>query len=249
MKAEPAIQCVQANWPAPANVRALSTTRLGGYSTGRYAGLNLAMHVGDDADTVARNRESLSSTLKLPSSPMWLNQVHGERLIDAAEWQDGLSADACYTGKPDTVCAILTADCLPLLLCNEAGTRVAAIHLGWRGICSSLIPQAINRMDSAPSGILAWIGPHIHAESYEVGADVLAAASGVSATAMDAFTPTREDRWLLSMSALVAGVLKEHGLAKIYMAESCVYRDSQRFYSYRREHHTGRMASLIWMET
>ena len=207
------------------------------------------MHVGDDPEKVAQNRKQLVSQLELPAEPLWLKQVHGNRLINAAEWQNSVVADACYTDRRNTICAILTADCLPLLLCDDAGTRIAAVHLGWRGICSSLIEQTIYKMETAPSRILAWIGPHIHAGNYEVGEDVFAAASGMDTLAVDAFSPVVGERWLFSLSRLVTSILNKHGVTQVYEANACVFQEADCFYSYRREKTTGRIASLIWMES
>lgn len=247
-KTEP-LSCISADWPAPDGVRALTTTRLGGFSQGSYRSFNLAMHVGDDRHNVTRNRDRLIAALRLPSSPLWLEQVHGEQLINAANWQPGITADACYTKDSGLVCTVLTADCLPLLLCHGKASCVAAVHLGWRGICSPLLDRTIAAMGDEPEQLLAWIGPHIHAGNYEVGNDVREACLELSADSALAFTRRSENRWLASLSTLVESRLKKLGVTRLYASDRCVYDDIDHFYSYRREKVSGRMASLIWMET
>ena len=157
-------------WPAPSGVRALITTRAGGASRGAYAGLNVGLRSGDDAETVARNRASLGQWL--PAEPLWLRQVHGTTVVEADTAEDNPEADAALARRKGKVCAVLTADCLPLLLCDEAGTIVAAVHAGWRGLCSGVIEQTLRAMDRPPQALLAYLGPAIGPAAYEVGAEV-----------------------------------------------------------------------------
>ncbi|MFT5350296.1 MAG: YfiH family protein, partial [Gammaproteobacteria bacterium] len=159
---------IPANWPAPHWIKAGTTTKRAGTSLPPYAGLNLASHVGDEPETVERNRALLQHELQLPSPPLWLQQEHGARLISSGEWSINVIADACFTRQGNIVCGILTADCLPLLLCNKEGSQVAAVHLGWRGICTNILHEVRSSFDTDSSNLLAWIGPHIHAKCYEV---------------------------------------------------------------------------------
>jgi polyphenol oxidase len=163
---------LKAEWPVPARIQAGCTALHLGFFSPPYTGLSLAGHVGDEQETVERNRRLLESELELTRAPLWLEQVHGDRIIDSDDWFAGIHADACTTSDGDVVCAILSADCLPLLLCNEEGLPVAAVHLGWRGICSTLLDQAISSFGPRTEGLRAWIGPHIHSEHYEVGEEV-----------------------------------------------------------------------------
>ena len=158
------------NWPAPANVKALQTTRAGGVSHAPYVSLNLGAHVNDDAIAVVQNRQLLSPYL--PSEPVWVNQVHGIKVIDAAQSTCLQNADASFTTKANVVCVTMTADCLPVLLCDQAGTVVAAVHAGWRGLCDGVIEAAVNKFSVVPSEILAWLGPAIGPNAFEVGEDV-----------------------------------------------------------------------------
>lgn len=249
MKADNSLVCINANWPASTSIRALTTTRFGGNSKGQYAGLNLAQHVGDDASRVDENRALLAQQLDLPSRPLWLRQVHGERLIHSSQWQNELAADGCFTDQKGVVCAVLSADCLPLLLCNKDASHVAALHLGWRGICRSLLGQTLAKMNCGPSEILAWIGPHIQARNYEVSEDVRSACLKTCTKADKAFTARENGLWLVSLSSVVRAILNEQGVTNVYSEDRCVFEDKDAFYSYRREGSTGRMASLIWMET
>jgi purine-nucleoside/S-methyl-5'-thioadenosine phosphorylase / adenosine deaminase len=238
-----------ANWPAPAWIKAGTTTRQSGFSLPPYASLNLAQHVGDKLETVEQNRTFLQHELQLPSAPLWLQQVHGKQVINSDEWSADVVADACYTKQDGIVCAVLTADCLPLLLCDKEGSQIAAIHVGWRGLCQGIIDVALSRFETEHSNILAWIGPHIHADNYEVGKDVhsacLQAISGTDHT----FTFRGEGKWLASLEALVRHKLTSTGISMIYTCNRCTFDEQASFFSYRRQKLTGRMASLIWMET
>ncbi|MBE0613456.1 MAG: peptidoglycan editing factor PgeF [Burkholderiales bacterium] len=236
------------DWPAPAKVRALITTRAGGASRGAHAGLNLGMNCGDDMDAVAQNRASLRRSL--PAEPLWLRQVHGTRVVDAEATEGAPEADAAVARRPDSVCAVLTADCLPLLLCDEAGTTVAAVHAGWRGLCAGVIEQALSAMDLPPQNLLAYLGPAIGPEAYEVGAEVRAAfvAADPEGDAGSAFVPGKPGKFYADLYALARRRLARGGVARIHGGGFCTYTERERFYSYRRDSVTGRMASLIWME-
>lgn len=223
----------------------MSTTRRGGVSVAPYDSLNLGDHVGDDARAVEQNRTHLMEALNLPVSPVWLRQVHGARAVDAMH--GSCEADAAYTGQPGVVCAVLTADCLPLLLCNAAGTRVAAVHAGWRGLAAGVIETALAAMGPG-ADLLAWLGPAIGPGAFEVGNEVRDIFIAHDARAQNAFRPLPNGRWLADIYQLARLRLAAHGVARIYGGHACTYSDKTRFYSYRRDGITGRMATLIWLD-
>jgi YfiH family protein len=239
---------IAANWPVPQNIRAFTTTRRGGVSTGPYAGLNLGAHVDDDPAAVTTNRQWLTETLVLPQEPHWLTQVHGNRIVDPASPKSNWVADGACTSQPGVVCAVLTADCLPLLLCDRAGTRVAALHGGWRGLAQGMVWAGIEQMHRPPEHIMAWLGPAIGPQVYEVGEEVYQSFLGCSADLAMAFKPTRPGHWLLDLYAIARQLLAETGVSATYGGEYCTYRMPDRFFSHRRDGVTGRMATLIWME-
>lgn len=237
---------IPADWPAGNWIRAGTTIRTGGISRGAYASMNLAGHVGDDPQAIRENRRRLTTYMTLPAEPVWLEQVHGSRVI-AAHKYDSRRADAAWTDQPGIVCVVLTADCLPLLLCNRDGTRVAAVHVGWRGLAAGVVQEAITTL--APAGnLLAWLGPCIGPGAFEVGNDVYQACCSVVPGAEDAFVPVRHNHWLADLPQLVRQVLISLGVSECHGDGSCTYSDDQRFYSYRRDGTTGRMASLIWID-
>jgi hypothetical protein len=238
------------DWPAPHGVRALVTTRAGGVSRGAHAGLNLGLHSGDAVEDVARNRAELRRWL--PAEPLWLRQVHGTTVVEAEETEGSPEADAAVARRPGTVCAALTADCLPLLICDQEGTVVAAAHAGWRGLYSGVIEQTLRIMDRPPESLLAYLGPAIGPSAYEVGAEVreafIAAAPGDEAEAGAAFRPGSPGKFYADLYALARQRLVHWGVHRIYGGGYCTYTERERFYSYRRDGATGRMASLIWIE-
>jgi YfiH family protein len=241
---------IKPNWPAPANVKALQTTRVGGLSQPPYANLNLGTHVNDDPLTVAINRQLLSP--HLPSEPVWVNQVHGTRVVDAAQTDCLEDADAAFTTHPDVVCVTMTADCLPVLLCDEAGTVVAAVHAGWRGLCDGVIESAVNKMATDNSKVLAWLGPAIGPQAFEVGDDVRQQFLQKDANAIHAFKPNG-NKWLCDIYTLAEQRLQRSGITQIYGGgvdeDFCTLTDEARFFSFRRDNVTGRMASLIWLDS
>ncbi|MBE0627405.1 MAG: peptidoglycan editing factor PgeF [Burkholderiales bacterium] len=236
------------DWPAPPTVRALITTRAGGASRSAYAGLNLGLHCGDDIGAVVRNRASLRQWL--PAEPLWLRQVHGTTVVEADAAEGNPEADAALARRPGRVCAALTADCLPLLLCDEAGTTVAAVHAGWRGLSSGVIEQTLRAMNRPARALLAYLGPAIGPGAYEVGAEVRAAfiAADPGGESGSAFAPGAPGKYYADLYALARLRLARSGVARIYGGGYCTYTERARFYSYRRDGATGRMASLIWME-
>jgi len=236
------------DWPAPSRVHAVTTTRRGGVSLPPYDTFNLAGHVGDDADAVAANRVRLETALNLPAAPVWLQQVHGTGVVDAAHSANGAEADGAFAGAPAVVCAVLTADCLPVLLCDRAGTRVAALHAGWRGLASGVLEAGVDALGLAPADLLAWLGPAIGPEVFEVGEEVRAAFMAADAAASAAFRPSPTGRWLADLYRLARLRLAARGVSSVYGGGLCTVSDPDRFYSFRRERDTGRMASLIWLE-
>ncbi|MDH5484927.1 MAG: peptidoglycan editing factor PgeF [Gammaproteobacteria bacterium] len=237
------------DWPAPANIRAVTTTRQGGVSERMYQGFNLALHVEDDPQHVMQNRQILVQQLDLPSEPVWLNQVHSNRVIDAANTSPLPSADAAYALDSHIVCCVMTADCLPVLICNKQGTKVAAAHAGWRGLLDGVIEASITCLEEPAENILVWLGPAIGPGAFEVGDEVRAGFEARQAEASVAFTPARPGHWLADIYQLARIRLKSIGVTAVYGGEFCSVTDAKRFYSYRRDGQTGRMASLIWSET
>ena len=245
------------HWPdLPPNVGALATTRRGGVSRGRYddglggGGLNLGDHVGDRAEDVDRNRSRLQPAL--PSQPSWLSQVHGNRVVDAQPAAERQQADASIAVGPGVACAILSADCLPVLLCDTTGRAVGAAHAGWRGLAGGVLQNTVARMQAAGAGdLLAWLGPAIGPQQFEVGQDVWDAFVGLDANACSAFValPDRPGKYLADIYHLARQILRKAGVGKVYGGGFCTVSDTKRFYSYRRDGVTGRMASLIWLKS
>ncbi|WP_295879588.1 peptidoglycan editing factor PgeF [uncultured Thiohalocapsa sp.] len=239
------------DWPAPARVHACTTTRLGGVSTGLFASLNLAAHVGDDPAAVAANRRRLRAGLDLPAEPLWLAQTHGCAVATADTPDAGSdrppAADAALSRRPGQVCAVLTADCLPVLLCDRAGSVCAAVHAGWRGLHRGVIDAALARLGVQPDSVLAWLGPAIGPDRFEVGPEVRAAFLAQDAGAGAAFRRGAGDRWLADLYALARRRLAIAGVPRVSGGGLCTAADPDRFFSYRRDGCTGRMASLIWL--
>ncbi|MDO8346931.1 MAG: laccase domain-containing protein [Rugosibacter sp.] len=268
------------DWPAPRGVRALVTTRQGGVSGGPWTSLNLASHVGDDAAAVAENRARLCA--HLPSEPPWLTQVHGVRCVDAATALPGVEADASFTRARGVVCAVLTADCLPLLLCDENASVVTAVHAGWRGLADGVIEASVAALAVPGEKLLAWLGPAIGPQNFEVGAEVRAAFLAHDAAAASAFSELGAGKWRCDIYHLARQRLAALGIHRVFndglqrrgdmprvpqgdflrgkttltpgasalrpCGEFCTVRDGERFYSFRRDNITGRMASCIWLE-
>lgn len=243
------------DWPAPANVRSYISTRAGGVSLTPYAGNNLGLHVGDNPAHVATNRAQLSVELGLQNSPQWLEQIHGVKVVNAKT--DGLvrTADGSYTNQPAHACLVMTADCLPILLCDKQGTQVAALHCGWRSLARGICARGLQKFSAKPGDILAYLGPAISQPHFEVGVDVLEAffksvrdhrhADQIAAAFVSAQRPLH---FYADIYALARAELNALGVTAIYGGDYCTYADEVRFYSFRRDKVTGRMASLIWLE-
>lgn len=232
------------DWPAPDNVHAATTLRSGGVSYGAYASLNPAMHVGDDADLVKQNRQLIKESLGLPGDPVWLDQIHSNRAVQAATSEFLQQADAGYTTESGVVCAVLTADCLPLLVCATDGSRVAAIHAGWRGLLAGVIGNTLSALQNRD--VLVWLGPAIGPDCFEVGSEVREAFLQKSAAFMAAFKAQSNGKWLADIYQLARIDLAMLGIDKVYGGGFCTVTEHERFYSYRRDKQTGRMATLIW---
>ncbi len=238
---------INAVWPAPKNIRAGTSIRTGGHSKAPYNNLNLAQHVGDDQNNVDANRKLLIDHLKLQSEPVWLNQTHSSNIISIDNTPINREADASFTTKQHQVCAVMTADCVPILFCNKSGTKVAAIHAGWKGICGGIIENAIE-IFSEPEAILVWIGPCISKERYEVGKDVYDSCLKHSNLIKNAFTQSSIGHWQADLVKIVRILMENMGVGAIYECNLCTYNMDELFFSYRRDGNTGRTASMIWME-
>ncbi len=239
---------IEPDWPAPSQVKALSTTRLGGISHAPYDSLNLGLHVNDDENAVLANREQLAQQAKLPSAPLWLQQVHGTRVIEANDWHAGIDADASYSKQPEQVCTVLTADCLPVLFTNADGSQVAAAHAGWRGLLNGVLENTVSRFSCRKDAIMAWLGPAIGPEQFKVGVEVYDAFISRSAEAEKAFHPHGTDHFFADIYLLARQRLNQLGIESVFGGEHCTVSEANRFFSYRRDGDTGRMASLIWIE-
>ncbi|MEZ8697585.1 peptidoglycan editing factor PgeF [Vibrio lentus] len=240
------------DWNAPKNVKAFASTRFDGCSTGAYQGLNLGMHVGDDALLVESNRAWLKQQSKMPTSPVWLNQTHSTDVVTVSEpVANVLDADGIFTTATGVVCSAMTADCLPVILTDTKGTQVAAVHAGWRGLAGGILENAVAKFSSLDSDnqIIAWLGPAIGKDAFEVGNDVLDAFVRFDPQAKLAFKAKSEPgKWLANMSQLATQRLMKVGVTSVTDSNLCTYADSDAFYSYRRDGITGRQATFIWLE-
>jgi YfiH family protein len=246
------LETIHADWPAPKHIVAFSTTRQGGVSSGSFESLNLGMHVGDEPNAVLQNREILVKQMKLPAHPTWLAQVHGTTVLELPRADGSLPradgslprADGSFTSEPGVVCAVMTADCLPLLLCDAAGTQVAAIHVGWRGLAAGIVEHAVALFACPANQILAWAGPAISPQHFEIGVEVRDALGGPASAYRAASEPHKcyADLWQLT------GIrLEQCGVGFYHHSTLCTYADSQLCFSHRRDQASGRQASLIYI--
>ena len=241
-------QWITPDWPAPARVKAAATLRTGGVSEGTFASFNLGAHVGDDANAVAENRRLLQGALQLPAEPTWLNQVHGTTVVSAAEAAASRpTADASVAFGPGAVCVVLTADCLPVLFCDRVGTRVAAAHAGWRGLVGGVLAETIEALGVPPAELLAWLGPAIEQDAFEVGPEVLEQFVARDPNNATAFQANARGRWQADLYQLARNELARLGVSAVHGGGFKCFADSERFFSYRRDPRTGRMASLVWL--
>ncbi|MDA8499027.1 MULTISPECIES: purine nucleoside phosphorylase YfiH [unclassified Citrobacter] len=234
-------------WPIPQGVAACSSTRIGGVSMSPYDSLNLGAHCGDNPEHVEENRKRLFAAGNLPSKPVWLEQVHGKDVLKLSGGPYlSKRADASYSNTPGTVCAVMTADCLPVLFCNRAGTEVAAAHAGWRGLCEGVLEETVACFADKPENIIAWLGPAIGPIAFEVGAEVRTAFMAKDPQADSAFVP-RGEKYLADIYKLARQRLANVGVESVYGGDHCTFNESETFFSYRRDNTTGRMASFIWL--
>jgi YfiH family protein len=242
------IELLYPDWPAPANVRAVSTTRRGGVSAAPFDSLNLGLHTVDDTASVIRNRQRLLSALQLPRQPTWLKQVHGSGVIDAGALNGPAEADASYTHRSGPVCSVMVADCLPVLLCARDGSCVAAVHAGWRGLAAQVIAACVACLQCSADNLLVWLGPAIGPQAFEVGPEVRDVFLQLDQGNKECFVAGQGDRWLADIYALARRQLKTLGITAIYGGDRCTVSESEWFFSYRRDgSNSGRMASLIWL--
>jgi YfiH family protein len=243
------VKFIPAKWQAPSKVHALTTTRLGGVSQGVYQGLNLGDHVSDRIVDVQDNRQKLIAELNLTIPPQWLSQVHGTDLIQACG--DGVrrQADGCWTDELGLACIVMTADCLPVFFTNSAGSKVAVAHAGWRGLLNGVLENTL-KVFPDPSDLHVWFGPAIGPKAFEVGSEVYEQFCDSSLEAQSAFSKIDDthNKYLADIYSLASQRLKKAGVVNITSSSLCTYSDAERFYSYRRDGETGRLASLIWIE-
>ena len=243
---------LQPDWPAPKQVRLISTTRGGGCSLSPYDSLNLALHTNDDKTNVEENRRRLHKHLNLPSEPVWLNQVHGKHVASLDDNLMGsgsvINADASYSTQRGKVCAVLTADCLPVLITDINGSVVAAAHAGWKGLLAGVISSTVEVLAVKRRDILVWLGPAIGAEAFIVGSEVRTLFGEKAKDYLAAFQSEAEGRWFCDLYQLARIELAKLGVEQVYGGEFCTFTDKKRFYSYRRDgENTGRMAHCIWL--
>ncbi len=241
------ISFIEPDWPAPELIKSIVTSRCGGVSSEPWNSLNLATHVNDDAKHVAENRRLLTSRAHLPAEPEWLNQTHSVAVIDLDRSLDR-DGDASITMQKNTVAVVLTADCLPLLVCNKQGSEVAAIHAGWKGLLDGIVTKTLQTMQSKPHDLMVWLGPAISQAHFEVGDEVKQQFCAKYNNARRHFKAQANHKWLADLYALAHDQLAELGVSDIYGGDFCSYAEQDKFYSYRRDGETGRMASLIWID-
>lgn len=236
---------LKADWPAPDFIKAGTTLRQGGVSKSPYDSFNLATHVGDELSMVNQNR----AMLKVPNEVQWLEQVHSIEAVLLPRDEIVPKADAAYTSDKNVICAVMTADCLPLLITDKQGSCVAAIHAGWRGLCDGIVEATIQKLPVEAEKLMVWLGPAIGADVYEVGKEVYDAFTAKHDEAKQVFTATTEGHWLFDIYWLARFRLNKMGVTQIYGGDHCTLSEEDKFFSYRRDGVTGRMASLIWIET
>ena len=242
-----AIDWIAPDWSAPAHVRVLSTLRAGGVSDGRYASLNLAAHVGDRPAAVAANRLLLREAAHLPAEPLWLEQVHGTDVIRHPGDSRHVRADASVAFEPGRVCAVMTADCLPVVLTDRGGTRLGVAHAGWRGLLDGIVEATIAALGTTPAELRAWLGPAIGPDAFEVGDEVRAVFAERNQAAVEYFRRNERNRYQADLYGLARLALAAAGVGSVHGGGWCTHRESERFFSFRRDGVTGRMATLAWL--
>lgn len=239
---------IRPDWPAPISVRSVSTTRLHGFSEPPYNGLNLGRRTGDDPGAVAHNHRYLVEAAGLPDDVVWLQQVHGTRVVAAHATESEPEADAVWTDCPNVPCGILTADCLPVLFCDRQGTRIAAAHAGWRGLSGGVLEATLDALAVPGEEVMAWLGPAIGPHRFEVGDEVRTAFLEADSGATDAFRQSRPGHWYADLYQLAKRRLQARGVDHIHGGGFCTHTDRERFFSFRRDGETGRMGTVIWLE-
>lgn len=248
-------------WSAPKNIRAFTTTRIGGVSIAPFDSLNMGSKTGDSYPNVVENRRRIIQSEQIPSEPYWLNQTHSTIVVDISsiklqlpnsmlDQQTIIEADASYTHQAKQVSVVLTADCMPVLFCSSKGDEVAAAHAGWRGLCNGILENTVSKFSCAPSDIIVWMGPAISAKKFEVGIEVKKQFEKVANEASNAFKliNATQQKYLADLYLIAKQRLTALGITQIFGGDYCTYTEQDKFYSYRREHNTGRMASMIWFE-
>ena len=234
-----------ANWNAPDNIIAFTTTRLGGCSQAPYNSNNLALHVEDEASNVYKNRQQLVELMRIPAEPVWLNQTHSTHCIIVEE-DSNRDADAAITRGANQPLVIMTADCLPILLCSETGDEIAAIHAGWRGLCQGIVENTLNKMTNKPESLIAWVGPAICGSCYEIGNEVFEAFTTKNPETQVGFQ-AKADKWLANLPLIAQISLNALGINKVFQSNLCTFEQEDLFFSYRKRPQTGRIATLIWL--
>ncbi|HIQ07899.1 MAG TPA: peptidoglycan editing factor PgeF [Thiotrichaceae bacterium] len=243
------MKIIQPNWAVSSAIHAASTTRIGGQSQAPYNGLNLGAHVGDRVQDVTANRDLLSTELSLPNQPLWLNQIHSDIVLDLPSTVDSVDADAVVTHQKNQICLVMTADCLPVLLTDQKGIVVAAVHAGWRGLCDGILERTVEVMQVENHEIHAWLGPAISQQCFEVGEEVRQQFVAQHAESNACFiASSNPGKWMADIYQLARIRLQSQGVIHITGGDYCTFSDAEMFYSYRRDGVTGRMASLIWIE-
>jgi len=242
-----AVGWIEPDWPVPGHVRVLSTLRGGGVSREPYAALNLAAHVGDRPGAVAANRLLLREAAHLPAEPLWLEQVHGADVVRHRGQPGVPRGDAAVTTETGRVCAVLTADCLPVAFADRGGTRVAVAHAGWRGLVGGVLEATVAALEVPPGDLRAWLGPAIGPDAFEVGEEVRAAFRARWPDSDRCFVPNARGRRQADLYGLARLALSKVGVTSVHGGEWCTHRDDGHFYSFRRDGVTGRMATLGWL--
>ncbi len=244
------MNAIYPNWQAPKNIKALTTVRSGGVSLPPFDSFNLGDHVCDDPKAVQQNRSLLVDKFDLPHQPLFLTQTHSTKVIELPFTGSNVEADAVYTQQANQVCLVMTADCLPVLFFNKEGTEVAAAHAGWRGLCDGILEETVAKFECPTSDIIVWLGPAIGPTAFQVGEEIIEQFCAFDSNAKLAFTPdlTTSGKFLGNLYQLATQRLNKLGITEISGGGHCTYTEQDKFFSYRRDKKTGRMASLIWIE-
>jgi YfiH family protein len=235
------------DWEVSSNVKAVTTTKIGGFSSRPYSSFNISEYVGDQIENVRKNRELLEQKLNLPSSPLWLHQVHGNRVISHTEYSHNITADAIICNQKNIVCSIQSADCLPIIICHKNAKQIAAIHAGWKGLYNKIIVNTIKQMGCNNNDLIAWIGPSISQKAYQVNATLYDKFVTLEPEYSQFFHSNTSSETFADLKSIAEYQLNNLGISKISIANYCTYYDNEYFYSYRRNNITGRQATLIWL--